>query len=113
MKKNTQSIDLSVRITDLEEYWKGDFQKLPANSTYELVIDYPLSFPAHYKINTGKNGMGLMALLRKIGKLYQKTYDLDSKCSAYNIYGHDIGDLNLAGIRVNHKTKTIKLDVDS
>lgn len=115
MKKKNQSITVHIPITMLSSIWKGDFQKLPPNQTYQLVIDYPLDKPAVYPIKTGKNGMGLVVLLGKIGKLYQKTYDVEdeSEQGRYGIYGHSIDDLNLSGIRVNHKKKLITLGVDS
>lgn len=115
MKKKNQNITVHIPVTMLSSIWKGDFQKLPANQIYQLIIDYPLDKPAVYLIKTGKKGMGLIALLSKIGKLYQKTYDVEDESEAgrYGIYGHSIDDLNLTGIRVNHKTKKIILDVNS
>jgi hypothetical protein len=119
-KKTSQSISVHIPVTMLASKWDGDFQKLPPNKTYELIIDYPLFKPAVYKISTGKNGMGLVRLLGIIGKLYQKTYDREDATSpakdeagVYGIHGHDIGDLNLSGISVNHKTLKIRLSVDS
>jgi hypothetical protein len=120
VKKVSQSVILHIPVTMLASVWKGDFHKLPANKMYELIINYPLSKPAVYKINTGKHGMGLVQLLGKIGKLYQKTYDREDATSPseeeggiYGIYGHNIDDLNLSSISVNHKTKKIRLGVDS
>lgn len=118
-KKIKESIDVFVPVTSLI-YSKGNFDKLPAKKVYELVIDYPLTKPARYKINTGKNGMGLVALLNRIGKLYQKVYDREdatmkseSEGGCYGIWGHDIGDLSIEGINIDHKKKVITLDVGS
>lgn len=118
--KNSQSVTIHIPVTMLSSIWKGDFKKLPANKTYELIIDYPLIKPAIYNINTGKNGMGLVALLGKIGKLYQKTYDVEDATlkseeegGRYGIRNHDIDDLSLCGISVNHKYKKIRLSVNS
>ncbi len=108
-----QSITVHIPVTMLASLWKGDFRKLPANKIYELIIDYPLYKPAVYKIKTGKNGMGLVQLLGRIGKLYQKTYDREDDTGIYEIHGHDIDDLNLSGICVDHKSKKITLSVDS
>jgi hypothetical protein len=120
-KKAKQNITVFIPVTHLLGIWsRKEFQKLPANQTFELKIDYPLSYPAHYKIRTGKNGMGLTKLLSVIGKSYQKTYDVedatmdtDMGCGRYGIYGHDIGDLSIVGINVDYKKKTIRLDVGS
>jgi hypothetical protein len=116
---NRQHITLDVQVTNLTYTWKSNFQRLPPNKIYELVIDYPLSNPAVYKIKTGKNGMGLVTLLGKIGKLYQRVYALeDRRISAgkeglYGIWGHDMDDLAIEGININHKKKIITLDVGS
>ncbi|CAB4196966.1 hypothetical protein UFOVP1290_486 [uncultured Caudovirales phage] len=120
-KKNKQSINVDAQVTGLS-FWKGDFDKLPPNETYQLIIDYPLGTPAVYKINTGGNGMGLPSLLARIGKFYQKTYDVedetiskggDPASGCYGIFGHDISDLCLEGINIDHKKKQITLDVGS
>lgn len=95
----------------LSSIWKGNFDKLPANCIYNLIIDYPLEEPVIIPIKTGKFGMGLFKFLKKIGAAYEKIYD-DNK-GQFKVYGHDIYDLNLSGISVNHKTKKIKLSVDS
>lgn len=116
-KANKQSIDVHIPVTMLSSSWKGDFDKLPANEVYELIIDYPLDNPARYKIKTGKNGMGLVALLGTIGKFYEKTYEDEDSSEdprgRYGIYGHSIDDLSLSGVNINHTTKKITLDVDS
>lgn len=113
MKINKQNITIFIPVANLSAQWKGDFQKLPPNKTYTLVIDYPLSNNAQYKINTGKHGIGLVALLSKIGKFYQKTYDMDDFDGRYGIMGHDIEDLSLEGIHINHKLKRISLSIGS
>lgn len=118
-KPNKQSLTVFIPITNLDAIWKGTFNKLPPNSSYELEIDYPLDRPAKFKINTGKNGMSLVVLLGKIGKYYHKVYeqeDLDianHKEGRYGIWGHDIEDLSLEGLDINHKRKTIKLSIGS
>lgn len=103
------SLVLAIPVIELM-YFKGDFQKLPANKTFELVIDYPLKHPALFKIKTGKSGMGLNLLLLKIGKNYEKVYQNESK---YGIWGHNIGDLQLEGIEIDYKNKRITLHVSS
>jgi hypothetical protein len=107
-----QNVSVHIPVTMLASYWKGDFQKLPANRIYELIIDYPFGGARehHFPIKTGKHGLGLVGLLSKIGKAYEKIYE---DPSTNGVFGHDIDDLNLSGVRVNHKTKKIRLDVDS
>lgn len=115
-KKLTNKITVFMPITDLMG-WKGEFQNLPANSTYELIIDYPLSNWGRFKIKTGKNGLGLVGLLSKIGKLYQEVYDTDEEDEdgeeKYGVWGHDITDLHLEGIDIDHKRKKIRLVMGS
>lgn len=121
MKKNSENMTLDIPVTYLiDATWKGEFQKLPPNRTYELTIDYPLSNPATYKIKTGKKGMGLIKLLKAIGKAYERTYAREDRTlkseeegGVYGIWGHDIGDLALEGISINHKTRKIRLDIGS
>lgn len=111
MKKKiaAQSISIDIPIERLE-YWKGNLKPLPANQTFKLIIDYPISEPTVFIIKTGKKEMGLGGLLTKIDKAYQLIYDQPEK---YGVWGHGISDLQLVGIKVNYKTKTIRLDVGS
>src|SRR5208283_3116226 len=115
-KQNKQNADLNIPITMCNSTWKGDFEKLPSNETYELKIDYPLTHPARFNIKTGAKGMNLLQLIKIIGELYEKIYEAepdDDFCDEdgiYGIYGHGIDDLNLSGINVNHTTKKITLD---
>jgi len=113
-KTNKQSVDVHIPVTMLSSRWGGNFEKLPPNKTYELLIDYPLDCPARFKIKTGKNGLNLAGLLGKIGKLYEEIYEADDQGDdRYGIYGHDIGDLSLGGIIVDHDKMLITLGVDS
>lgn len=109
MKFKKQSIQVDVQVAMLDCF-KGDLQQLPPNQTFELLIDYPLSKPAVYKIKTGQHGMGLGKLLQKIGEAYRKVYEEEDK---YGVWGHYITDLAIEGIKVNYKTKKITLDVGS
>lgn len=105
-----QSVSLYVPIYALSKSWKGTFNKLPPNKTYTLIIGYPLNNPAKIEVKTGKTGMGVANLLAKIGESYRNVYD---NAERFGIWGHDIDDLILSGVNVNHKTKMITLDVDS
>jgi len=108
--KKRESATLWVPVTYLGGIWRGTFKELPPNETYELLIDYPLANPARFNIKTGKNGLNLVALLGKIGKCYEEVYNEEDR---YGIWGHDIGDLSIQGIDVNHVKKTIKLSMGS
>jgi hypothetical protein len=110
MKKNTQSLTLFIPVTNLTGIWKGDFEKLPANKTYQLIIDYPISRRATFPLKTGKKGMSLFQLLIQIGRAYEKVYEIEEK---YQVWGHDIYDLQLEGLTINHLKKTITLDIGS
>ena len=111
MKNNKiENCNLHVPISMLGENWKGSFNKLLPNKTYKVVIDYPVEYPLSFDIKSGKNGMGMVALLNKIGKLYEKIYLNEDK---YRVCNHDIDDLNLSGLKVNHEKLIINLYVDS
>lgn len=86
MKKKIkrQNVDTNISLSYLDS-WSGDMQNLPPNQTFELIIDYPVSTWARYKIHTGKNGMGLCKLLKVIGKSYEKVYANEEK---YGVWGH-------------------------
>jgi hypothetical protein len=111
-KQTTQTVQLHIPITYLGSTWKGKLDKLPANKTYTLVIDYPFAgMREHlFPIKTGKNGLNVLVLLAKIGKAYEKLYE---DPEGNGVFGHSIDDLSLGEICVNHKTKQITIGVDS
>lgn len=90
--------------------FNGSLGSLLPNSNYELMIDYPLENPVKFEITTGSKGLSPGELLRKIGKIYEKIYQSPEK---YKVYGHDVEDLSLETVRINHKTKQIALDLGS
>jgi hypothetical protein len=114
-KTNKQSVNVHIPVTMLTSNWGGNFEKLPPNKTYELLIDYPLDNPAKFKIKTGKKGIVLTDLLALIGKFYEKVYETDDNDGGetYGIYGHSIDDLNLGRIYVDHNKMLITLGVNS
>lgn len=111
-KANKNSITIFIPISQLDAIWTGEFKNLPANQTFQLIIDYPLGGerPVPYNIKTGKTGMGLVKLLKKIGEAY---VDLYTHADRYGVFGHDMEDLQLEGINVDFKKKIIRLDVGS
>jgi hypothetical protein len=112
VKKTKQSVTIFIPVAQLGATWKGEIDRLSANQTFDLVLDYPFDGERkhHFPIKTGKNGMGLIALLGKIGQAYEKIYEDPEE---NGVEGHDIDDLQLEGINVNYKTKKITLDIGS
>ena len=108
-KNLTQSISLSEHISDIENTIPNEDIFLPPNKTFKLLINYPCKGKL-FNINTGKNGMGSLKLIRKIGIYYKEIYK-DPKGNG--VWGHDIGDLFLEGIEVNFEKKLITLHVGS
>jgi hypothetical protein len=111
IKTKKERINCAVSLADCgdPDQWSGDFSRLPPNKVYNLRIDYPCT-PTIFAIKTGKKGLSLINLMHKIILSYGKIYDNVDK---YNVWGHDMDDLVIAEIEVNHKTKTISLGVDS
>lgn len=103
---------------------------LPPNKEYILVISYPLTNEAKFKIKSNKNGLTRTKLVSIIRKNYQKVYDIEngttkikpshlkqmfnrnSTDGTFGIWGHDIGDLVLVDASVSTKN-VIRLGVDS
>lgn len=103
---------------------------LPANKTYILVIDYPLSIPAKIPLKTGKKGMTRSQFVDKVCKAYRAIYKAEDSTSSrkvrlgkdggsapmfnreqsdgkWGIWGHDIGDLILCAVHVRGKNLEI------
>lgn len=99
-KKNIQDITVFIPVTHLAAIWKGEFNKLPANKTFNLIVEYPVEYKLNFPIKTGKTGLGLVRLLGKIGKIYEKIYQNPDK---YGVVSHGIYDLCLEGLTVNLK----------
>ncbi len=104
------SINCNVRVVDCEGF-SNDITLVP-NATYTLVIDYPFDKWGYYKIKSGKNGMGLGRLLRKIWECYTKQYDA-AKTDDNQDYWHGIDDLFVEGIDIDHKKREIRLSMGS
>jgi hypothetical protein len=106
------SCDKEVKACDPNEV------VLCPHTPYELIIDYPTSYPYRNRFNTGKYGMTRIQLAAFICKHYCKMYadeDVDEaigKEGRYGIYGHYIGDLVLCSATVDGKN-FITLGVDS
>jgi hypothetical protein len=107
--KKTQSVSCNFRVAEVE-YWEKKGFRLPAYKTYVLIIDYPFDKEGYFPINTGK-GMGVLDLLPHIYEAYKEQYR-DAKKNK-NGYWHGIGDLFVEGIKVNHQSKKITLEVGS
>jgi len=83
---------------------------IPPNKRYTLVIDYPLDKPYKGVVASGKGGMTLRRLLDTIVAHYYKVYKTPKK---YQIWGHNITDLVIEAVNLNHRKGIIKLWVGS
>src|ERR1035437_6945476 len=108
MKPNKQKLDCNIMINDIGSWSSGNFQ-LRADSTYTLIITYPFSKPANFKIKVGKRGMDFIGLMPHIKKCYIKKYE-SAEIDDDDGYWHGIEDLALEGAYVDHKKKEITLD---
>ncbi len=104
-----QALSMCVSVPDAHRFGFVDVV-LPPDQEYSIIIDYPLRKPATFKVKTGKRGMGTSALIRKVGQLYNKVYANEAK---HGVWGHEMQDLILSGIVVDHVRKLIQLSVDS
>ena len=76
----------------------------------EIAVDYPLGRPAVFVVRTkSKKGFTRRAMVAAIRKLYLNIYKHDKY---YQIWGHDIDDLCLAGFSISSKN-IVRLFVDS
>ena len=101
---------------------------LPCNSTFTLVINYPLTNPFTQKIDTC-NGITRKEFVDIVVKCYKRIYTEEKKSTkvkvgrasgmynrnrtngVWGIWGHDLGDLVLVGATI--KGDKIELSVDS
>lgn len=113
-----------LRIADWAKYSKnnGNGLDLEPNSVYKVKFTYPLTDSSTLTITTKKKGMGALELLLTVCQEYRRIYDEEEEyfeknpngdSPPYGIWGHDIEDLYLEGLEVNHKNKTITLFVGS
>lgn len=105
---NKQKVDCHIWLGSTAKF-QGDLF-IPPWQTYTLEIDYPLETPVFFQINSGKKGLATNNLIRKILITYNKIYQNPDK---YRVHKHDIDDLHLSEIVVNHQKKTISIGVDS
>lgn len=90
---------------------------LPPNTSYELIIDYPLTRPFQTTFKTDKNGMSRKSFADLVCKCYKQIYqEEDAVCGKtpnipvmlnrqtsggpYGIWGHNIEDLTLCSANV-------------
>lgn len=101
-----QSVNLNFNFKSLADL-SGDVSLLP-NKTYKLIIDYPVNGEINYNIKVGSKGMSGLKLLSRIYKTYLDVYDCDGL-----VWGHELCQLFLEGIFVDHKKLVIRLAVGS
>jgi hypothetical protein len=109
IKSKKETISVSIPLVYIED-WKSNFKGLAGDSVYELIIDYPISSPATFKIITNKHGMDAIQLMNKINYFYDKIYSHTDK---YGVWGHCKEDLCIEGIYVDHERYRITLAIGS
>ena len=107
--KKSKEITCSIPIAHACWTWENEVCLKP-NSTYTLIVSYPLDKEYSFPIKVGKSGMGSFGLVSKVGQIYDQIYAEESK---YGVWGHGIDDLCLEGFNIDHKTKKIKLYIGS
>ena len=105
---NKEECQLGISVSYLSSI-KGNI-RLPPNSSYTLLIDYPLDNGFSFPVKVGKQGMGITEILGTIGDAYEKVYAMPNH---FGIWGHGIGDLVLETVTVDHDKKLITLSVGS
>jgi len=105
---NKEKCRLGISVIYLSDM-SGNIELQP-NTLYTLLITYPLNSGVEFLIHSGDNGCGLISLLSDIGKAYEKVY---ASPEQFGIWGHDIGDLVLESISVDHDKRLITLSVGS
>lgn len=81
---------------------------LEPNQTYRLLIDYPLTHPANFKITTGQDGMNYKDLVHTIVQKYFEVYRNGEKYLPWLYIDH----LRLLGINIDHQHRDISLYVE-
>ncbi len=104
-----KTYNVSFHISDIENDLPKEDIYLPPNKSFQLLINYPCK-GKFFTIKVGKNGMGSLALIRKIGKAYREIYKDPGK---NGVWGHEIGDLYLEGIEIDFEKRLISLHVGS
>jgi hypothetical protein len=102
-----QSVRTNIPIEDWEPL--SDIF-LPPDESYKLSITYPLSEEYTCQVKSGKKGLGFHGIVNAICRAYHHVYRNDNK---YGIWGHDMCDLFLERITVDHNKKTIEISVGS
>lgn len=90
--------------------FKGDVF-LPPNDKFTIIVDYPFlteNAAYRFKCKTGKRGMDVFAIFRKIGRIYKHVFKHADK---YGPFFHDY--IFLESVTVNYDEKIITLGVGS
>lgn len=82
---------------------------LEKNKEFTVIIDYPLEKPVTFKLNT-QNGLTFKQLINEIRNFYKLIYKEPEK---YEIWGHNISDLWIEKIQIEHQNNTITLVIGS
>lgn len=86
MVKQNASIFIPLTYIATSSKWSSNITDLVPNTTYMLIVDYPLTNEVIFKIKTGKRGMSFISLLYKIGSIYKKIYlEVDNGSNKYEV----------------------------
>lgn len=113
MKSNIETVSVHIPIM-MGVSNKGNCSIKP-NKVYTLVLNYPFAGLEHnFPIKSGPKGLSGNDLVGVICKIYcDKVYKNDKSEEKYGVFGHDVGDLSLCEIKVNHVKKLITVCVNS
>jgi hypothetical protein len=89
---------MDIRVQDAKDVLQGMDTRIE-DTEVVLVISYPLAVVAKFKIKS-KTGFTMIQLVKHICRAYKKIYNNDEK---YGIWGHDIGDLVVEGVRIRRR----------
>jgi hypothetical protein len=117
---NIQDVDCFLPLWLVDSFGYSDTTSLPPNATYDLMITYPLTTPASFKVKTGKKGMSILKLVSVIGEFYDEifmkeaaTFDEKKGCGMYGLAGQEMEDLVIENIKIDHLLFRINLSIGS
>lgn len=109
-KPKTKSFSMSMRVKHFCGPQPPPETFLPRGS-FTVTLDYPLDTNHKFVVKGPMTATQLgIAICQEYGKIYAEDAKDPEK---YGIWGHDIGDLYIEGVKVNLLTKRVYVDVGS